>query len=279
VNKADFLKKLEIELKIAKNSENTKKNYLRLNTQLIDYTKKDPGEISTDDVKVFIAENLSDKASSSIVMFLSAIKYAYLGILKKDITSDIKRPKRERVVPDVLTKKEIFSLLEALTNKKSRIMISLIYATGLKVSEVTNLKIDDLDFDDKIGKILDKTGKVKRTFNIPKFLAAKLRHRAEKQKAQGEIYLFPGQNKKKMSDRNVQKIVKKAAIKAGIKIDVQTQTLRHSFAVHLLEKDIDIKKIKKLLGHSDLSTTQIYRKVSTEKLNKIKSPLDSMMNR
>ena len=279
MNKEDFLKKLEIELKIAKNSEYTLKNYTRFNSQLIDYTKKDPEEITEEDVKNYIVEKLSDKAAISIIMFLSAIKYAYLGILKKDITSGIRRPKREKLLPVVLTKKEIFALLEALTNRKSRIMISLVYATGMKVSEVTGLKIEDLDFDDKIGKIPSTKTKNKRSFKIPKFLIAKLRHYAERQQSLGEVYLFPGRNKKKMSERNVQKIVKKAAEKAGIKKEVHTHTLRHSFATHLLENEVDIKRIQELLGHSDLSTTQIYKKVSTKELKAVKSPLDEMMNR
>lgn len=279
MNKDEFLKKLEIELKIAKNSKHTQKNYVRLNEQLILYLNKEPEQITEDDVKLFIAENLAERSSMSIIMFLSAIKYAYTSILKTDPTLNIKRPKREKRLPVVLTKDEIFALLEALNNKKSRMMISLVYATGMRVSEITGLKINDLDFDDKIGHVRQGKGKKDRIFNIPLFLIAKLKKYAENQKEYGNEYLFPGRTGKQMSDRNVQKIVKNAGEKAGIKKEVHTHTLRHSFATHLLENDVDIRKIQELLGHSDLSTTQIYTHVSPEELKKIKSPLDVAMGR
>jgi len=274
MNKEEFLKKLEIELKISKSSVYTIKNYLQFNKQFLDYMRKSPEEISEDDVKFYIAENLADKASISIIMFLASIKYAYSSILKKDITMNIKRPKREKKLPTVLTKEEIFSLLKALNNKKSRLMISLVYATGMRVSEITSLKIDDLDFEELIGYVRQGKGKKDRILNIPKFLSSKLKRLAEKEKSFGAIYLFPGRNNTKMSDRNIQKIVKNAAKKAGIKKDVHTHTLRHSFATHLLENGVDIRKIQELLGHSDLSTTQIYAHVSPAELKKIKSPLD-----
>ena len=279
MKKDEFLKKLEIELKIAKNSSHTLKNYMRFNNQLLDYLKKEPEEVTEDDVKLFVAENLSERSSMSIIMFLSAIKYAYTSILKTDPTLNIRRPKREKRLPIVLTKDEIFALLEALNNKKSRMMISLVYATGMRVSEITGLRINDLDFDDKIGHVRQGKGKKDRIFNIPLFLISKLRKYAETQKEFGNEFLFSGRDGKKMSDRNVQKIVKNAAIKAGIKKEVHTHTLRHSFATHLLENDIDIRKIQELLGHSDLSTTQIYTHVSPEELKKIKSPLDVAMGR
>ncbi|MDA3837080.1 MAG: tyrosine-type recombinase/integrase [Nanoarchaeota archaeon] len=279
MNKQEFLKKLEIELKIAKNSAHTLKNYIRLNSQLLDYINKEPEQITEDDVKLYIADNLSERSAISIIMFLSAVKYAYTSITKVDPTAHIRRPKREKRLPVVLTKAEIFALLEALNNKKSRMMISLVYATGMRVSEITNLKINELDFDDKIGHVRQGKGKKDRIFNIPLFLISKLKRYSEIQKEFGETYMFSGRNGKQMSDRNVQKVVKNAGVKAGIKKEVHTHTLRHSFATHLLENEVDIRKIQELLGHADLSTTQIYTHVSPEELKKIKSPLDVAMGR
>ncbi len=277
MNKKDFLKKLEIELKISKNSEHTLKNYLKLNEIFLEYIKKEPLEIEEDDVKIYIAEKLSNRSSISIIVFLSAIKYAYSSILKKDVTANIKRPKRERKIPTVLTKKEILDLIKAINTKKSQLMVSLMYATGMRVSELTSLKIENLNFEEKIGYIKEGKGKKERAFNIPQFLFLKLKKYSKNQNSQGESFLFSGRNGKKMSSRNLQKIVKKAAKKAGIKKEVHCHTLRHSFATHLLENEIDIRKIQKLLGHADLSTTQIYTHVSTKELKKIKSPLDSLM--
>lgn len=272
----EFLKKLEIELKISKNSAYTLRNYVDFNRKFLEFIKKNPEKIDIDDVKAYIAKNLSESSSSSIIVFLSALKYSFLNILKKDITLGIKRPKREKRLPTVLTKEETKKLFEVLDTKKSKIMISLMYACGFRVSELVNLKIDDLDFNEKTGKVRQGKGKKDRVFNIPEFLLEDLKTQVEKQKKNKEIYLFTGANGN-LSERNLQKIVSKAAKRAGINKEVHCHTLRHSFATHLLENGTDIRKIQELLGHADLSTTQIYTHISTEELKKIKSPIDELM--
>jgi integrase/recombinase XerD len=274
MKKEDFLKKLEVELKIGKNSEHTLKNYLKFNNLFLDWINKEPEEVQEDDIKLYIAENLSDRSAISIIMFLASLKYAYSSILKTDPTSNIRRPKREKRIPTVLTKKEIVKLFEAINTKKSRLMVTLMYAAGMRVSELTSLKKEDLDFDERVGHIRQGKGKKDRIFNIPDFLFNKLKRYIEKEP--DSKYLFPGRDGKQMSSRNMQKIVSYAAEKAGIKKDVHCHTLRHSFATHLLENEIDIRKIQELLGHADLSTTQIYTHVSTEELKKIKSPIDTL---
>ena len=271
----EFLKKIEVELKIAKNSEYTRQRYLDLNKKFLEFIKKQPEQATEDDVKMYVAEKLSDRAATSIIVFLSAIKYAYSSILKKDITASIKRPKREKTLPVVLSKQEVKLLIDNLETKKSKLMLSLIYACGMRVSELVSLRINDFDFQEKIGHIRQAKGKKDRIFNIPETLLKKLEKQTESQRNTNQEYVFSGRNGK-MSSRNVQKIVSKAAKKAGINKDVHVHTLRHSFATHLLENNTDIRKIQELLGHSDLSTTQIYTHVSTEELKKIKSPLDTM---
>lgn len=272
----EFLQKLEIELKISKNSGYTLRNYIDSNRKFLNFIKKNPENATEDDIKSYIAKNLSESSSSSIIIFLSALKYSFLNILKKDITLGIKRPRREKKFPTVLTKDEIKKLFESLDTKKSRLMVSLLYACGFRVSELINLKIDALDFNEKTGKILQGKGKKDRIFNIPEFLISDLKEQAEKQKKNKEVYLFTGL-KGKLSERNLQKIVSKAGKRAGINKNVHCHTLRHSFATHLLENGTDIRKIQELLGHADLSTTQIYTHISTEELKKIKSPIDELM--
>lgn len=270
-----FLKKLETELKISKNSDYTVRNYLAANQKLLDFSNKSPEEIDQDDVKAFMAQNLSDKTSSSIVLFLSAVKYAYSVVFQRNPTENIKRPKRERKIPSVLTKDEIKALIDSTENKKSRLMISMLYACGMRVSELTGLKIKDINFEEGIGQIRQGKGRKDRTFNIPETLASKLKKQAEKQNENKQEYLFTG-SKGQLSSRNIQKIVAKSAQKAGIKKSVHPHTLRHSFATHLLENNTDIRKIQELLGHADLNTTQIYTHISQEELKKIKSPIDSL---
>ena len=276
MNTKDFLDKIKIELKISKNSEYTIRNYINSNLRFLNFSKKQPEDITEDDIKSYLAENLSEKASTSIILFLSAIKYSYLNILKRDPTAGIKRPKREKRIPTVLTKDEIKKLLKSFDAKKSKLMVSLMYACGMRVSELLNLEIQNFDFDEKIGHIRQAKGRKDRIFNIPLFLFEDLKDQADKQKKDNQIYLFTGP-KGKLSSRNLQKIVSKAAKRAEIKKDVHCHTLRHSFATHLLENNIDIRKIQELLGHADLSTTQIYTHISKEELKKIKSPLDELM--
>ncbi|MBT6690015.1 tyrosine-type recombinase/integrase [archaeon] len=274
MNNQQFLKKLEIELKISKASPHTIKNYTKQNQVLLDFTKKESQQITTDDIKYYLAENLTTSAAATITLFLAAIKYAHITILKNDPTLTIKRPKKENHLPTTLSKKEVKLLLSQIKNEKSNLMISLIYAAGLRVSELTNLKIQDLNLPEKIGHIRQAKGNKDRIFNIPDFLFDQIEHQIKRQTKQNQEYLFSGRIGK-ISTRNIQKIVSQAAKRADLK-NVHTHTLRHSFATHLLEDGIDIRKIQELLGHANLSTTQIYTHVSNEEIKKIKSPIESL---
>ena len=275
MEKQEFLKRIETELKISKASPHTIEKYLKANSTLLNFLNKAPDEIKDQDVKLFMAEKLADKASMSIILFLAAIRYAYTSILKFDPTLGIKRPKREKAIPIVLSKDEVRNLLDGIENSKTKLMLSMIYACGFRVSELVNLKIADLDFAEDIGHVRMGKGRKDRIFNIPQRLKKPLFAQAQQQTENKEEYLFPGK-KGKMGTRNLQKLLKSAAEKAGLKKDIHIHTLRHSFATHLLENGVDIRKIQELLGHADLSTTQIYTHVSTEELKKIKSPFDGL---
>jgi integrase/recombinase XerD len=276
MNSEDFLKKLEVELKISKNSEYTLRNYIDCNRKFLEYSKKNPEDITEDDVKLYLAENLSKASSSTLIIFLSALRYSFSNILHKDLTINIKRPKKEKRIPTVLTKDEVKKLINSIVSKKSRLMVSFMYACGFRVSELVNMKVKDLNFEENIGNVRQGKGKKDRVFNIPEFLLEDLKNQTEKQKEEKKEYLFTGP-KEKLSERNLQKIISLSAKHAGIKKDVHCHTLRHSFATHLLENGTDIRKIQELLGHSDLSTTQIYTHISREELKKIKSPIDEVM--
>ncbi len=277
MKREEFLEKISVELKISKNSPYTIRNYLEANKSLLDFAKKEPAEISKDDVKAFLAHAYNNRATTSTILFLSAIKYAYGNILQKNPTEGIKRPKREKRIPEVLSKKEVKDLLQATDSKKSKLMLSLLYACGLRVSELVNLKVSDLDLADETGKVRQGKGRKDRMFNIPAFLMPDFK---ELLKSKDEnSFLFSNVGNKPLTSRNIQKIVVRAAKRAKITKSVHCHTLRHSFATHLLEDDIDIRKIQELLGHADLSTTQIYTHVSREELKKIKSPIDSLMRK
>tara|TARA_Y100000034_G_scaffold134744_1_gene204056 strand:+ start:528 stop:1355 length:828 start_codon:yes stop_codon:yes gene_type:complete len=271
----EFLKKLETELKISKNSDHTIRNYIDANKKLFKFSNKLPNEIDIDDVKLYMAEKLTERSSTTIIVFLAALKYSFSNILQKDITAGIKRPKKEKRIPSVLTKEEIKKLLTTISNKKSKLMITLLYAAGLRVSELINLKTEDINFEEKIGHVRQGKGRKDRIFNLPENLLKPLQKQVESQKNLQQQLLFSGR-KGVLSSRNIQKIVSSIAKKAGIEKDVHPHTLRHSFATHLLENKVDIRFIQEMLGHSDLSTTQIYTHVSRAELKKIKSPLDNL---
>ena len=281
MEKEEFLDRLKTELIISKNSPYTIRNYLKANINLLEFSKKLPEQINEQDVKKFIAQKLSERASTSIIVFLSAVKYAYLSILGRDPTGTIKRPKKERKIPIVLTKEEVRLLIDSTDNKKSKLIITLLYATGMRVSEIVNLKINDLSFKEKVGYVRQAKGRKDRMFNIPVLIFTLLENHVSKQKEKGSEYLFSGSlgNNGKLTERNIQKIVSNSCRKAGINKKVSPHTLRHSFATHLLENSVDIRKIQELLGHADLSTTQIYTHVSTEELKKIQSPLDTLLEK
>ena len=118
MERGEFLEKIRVELKISKNSEYTVRNYLRANENLLNFSKKQPEQVTEDDVKLYISDNLSNRAATSIILFLAAIKYAYSNVLKQDITQGIKRPKREIRIPSVLTKEEIKKLMNIIETKK-----------------------------------------------------------------------------------------------------------------------------------------------------------------
>jgi integrase/recombinase XerD len=143
----------------------------------------------------------------------------------------------------------------------------------LRVSEVVNLKVGDIELDERIGWVRGGKGKKDRIFLISNKIVDDLK--AQMRRKGKTDFLFEGW-KGAMSPRSIQKIVSYAAKRAGISKPVSVHTLRHTFATHLLEAGEDIRKIQELLGHSNLSTTQIYTHVSTEELKKIKNPLDNL---
>jgi integrase/recombinase XerD len=150
-------------------------------------------------------------------------------------------------------------------------MISLLYSSGLRVSELVKLKPQDVRFEESIGWVRQGKGGKDRMFLLSQQIGKELQDYLQKRE---NNFLFS--KEKPLTTRNIQKIVKKVREKAGIQKRVTPHTMRHSFATHLLEAGTDIRYIQSLLGHASLNTTQMYAHVSTEQLKKIKSPLDTL---
>ncbi len=270
------LKKLEIELRLRGFSKQTSKMYLFYNCKFLEYIKKRPEDVTDDDIKEFLAYKISESSLSnaSISLIKSSLKFFYTELLGKNI-SVIKTPKASKKLPVVLSRDEIKKLLNNTKNEQHRLLIECLYSTGLRLSECINLKYSDLDLNDGIGWVRMGKGAKDRIFIISEMFRKDLLEYREKNGSDGKGYIF-SVNGKKMSPRSIQHAIKTAAERSGIEKDVHVHTLRHSFATHLLENGVDIRKIQKLLGHSNLQTTQIYTQVSTEEIKKIKSPLDGL---
>ena len=268
----DFLKRLVTEIKIAKLSNYTLRNYLDFNRLVLEHSGKNPDEIESQDVKNFLADKMSDRASSSNILFLAAVRFAYMNVLEKDPSISVKRPKKENKIPIVLTKEEVVKLIDAAQTLKSKLIMQLLYSSGLRVSEIVKIKPSDFDFAENSGWVREGKGKKDRMFILSKKLVDKLKKFLERHK--DWVYVFS--KEKPLTTRNIQKIVKNARENAGINKEVHPHTLRHSFATHLLDAGVDLRKIQFLLGHSSIATTQIYTHVSQEQVKSIKNPLDEL---
>jgi integrase/recombinase XerD len=270
------LKKLETELKLRGFSRQTSRMYLFYNRKFLEYTGKSPDNIKDDDIKEFLAYKMSDHSlsNSSIALVKASLKFFYNDILGKNLAL-IRTPKASKKLPVILSRKEIKELLDNTGNLKHRLLIELLYSTGLRLSECINLRYTDLDLDEGTGWVRLGKGSKDRLFIISEMFRKDLLEYKEKSNGDGKGLIFSVRGRK-MSPRGIQHAIKVSAERAGIEKDVHVHTLRHSFATHLLENGVDIRKIQKLLGHSNLQTTQIYTQVSSEEIKKIKSPLDTL---
>ncbi len=274
MDQKEVIKKIETELKIQGKSPRTQRMYVFFNKNFLEFIKKDTDSVTEDDVKSFFAYLLSEKKNdpASVALARSSLKFLYDDILKKNIISNIKTPKKTRRIPEVLTKEEIKSLINASNSPKNKIMIEFLYSSGLRVSELANLKVKELNLEEKTGLLRFGKGGKDRFFIMSEILVKDLK---EYLKDHSSEYLFPGFNGA-ISTRSIQKAIQRAAKRAKINKKVYPHLLRHTFATHLLESGVDIRHIQELLAHSSLQTTQFYTQVSTKELKKIKSPLDNL---
>jgi len=270
-----LIEKLKTELQIRGFSEKTIKAYVFHNQRFLDFIKKNPDEISEDDVKSYMAYLMAERKQkpSSVNLVLSSLKFMYQEIIKKRIFDGIKSPKNEKKLPTVLTRDEISRMIKALKNGKHRLLIEFMYSSGLRVSECVSIKIKDLNLHEKMGIVKSGKGKKDRNIILSKKLVYDLERYLNKRKDENP-YVFPVKDKH-ISVRQAQKIVHEAAKRAGIQKRVFCHALRSSFATHLLENGTDIRIIQELLGHSNIQTTERYTKVSTAQLKKVISPFDA----
>lgn len=260
-------------------SQSTIKTYTEaLRSFFIFYRTKNIAEITNEDVITFntaflLNNNFSASYQNQIV---SAIKLYFATIIEKKIDiAKIHRPRREKILPNVLSKEEIKAILEAHQNIKHKTMLSLIYSCGLRRSELLHLKPTDIDSKRNIVIIRQSKGKKDRITPLSPKILALLREYYSIYKP--TTFLFEGSQKGSCySEHSLHNVLKQALAKVKITKPVTLHWLRHSYATHLLESGTDLRYIQELLGHNSSRTTEIYTHVSTKNLQQIKSPFDDL---
>jgi len=235
---------------------------------------KDPKKITKQEIHQFIDKLIEKKSGSTVNVYLNALKFFYEQVLKKNLTINIRFTKQRKRLPEFLTQEETTRLFSAINNKKHQLLIKTLYASGMRVSELVNLKVKDFQFDKDYGWVRQGKGGKDRMFIVAQKLKRELLGWIAENKLNYDNWLFPGRGYYHISVQSIQLILKKAAKEAGIKKNIHPHTLRHSFATHLLENGYAVKDVQPLLGHSSPNTTMIYLHLAAPQLLKIKSPLD-----
>lgn len=268
----ELLKKIENELKLGGYSPKTIKSYTLCLKNYFQYAKTIQKNPEIDQIKKYLLlKQEKGQSGQTINLYLNAIKYFYQEIAKSNITIDLRFSKTSKKLPTILSRKEIQTILDSIENLKHRLLISLSYSAGLRVSEVVSLKIKDIDFEEMTIHIRQGKGKKDRISILSEKLSAEL-SKLISQKEKNEL-VFESERGGKLSTRTAQKIFEQSLKKSNIKKDASFHCLRHSFATHLLENGTDVRYVQELLGHANIRTTQIYTQVTNPKLKNIKSPL------
>lgn len=267
----EFLLKLELR----RYANSTVKTYVTFFELFINFHKdKELKALDENDIRVFLQHLIQKKHSNSYVnQAINAIKFYYEVVLgMPNRFYEIERPRKESKLPKVISKEEILSIIENTNNIKHRCIVQLLYGSGLRRSELLNLKLDDIDSKRMLVRVVGSKGNKDRLTLLSKTALNDLRKYYTKYEP--HIYLFEGKKGIKYSGASVLKIVKTAAEKARIRTTVTPHVLRHSFATHLLESGTDLRQIQVLLGHGSTKTTEIYTHVATNTFESIKNPLD-----
>jgi integrase/recombinase XerD len=265
----NFLSELEEHLKLKNYSPNTIKTYIIHVKKYLDYIQNKTPDTQT--AKSYILKKLEIDNPSSVHHTIFAIEYFFKNILNQNIK--IPKPKRNKTIPIILTSEEISSMINSTKNIKHKLIIKLLYGCGLRVSEIINLKKSDLNFEEELIHIKLSKGKKDRFVKLPSSIKNELISYTNI--SESEI-LFPSNRSGKLTKKSIGQIVQNSAKKSAIQKRVYPHLLRHSFATHLLEQGTDLRIIQKLLGHSDIKTTQIYTQISQQSIKNIRSPLDSL---
>jgi integrase/recombinase XerD len=277
-NNLPAFNKMREQLTLKGYSKNTMRTYCQNFAQLLFLIKQHPVNSLTDEQLrsyLLYCHNELKLSESQLHNRINAIKFYFEKVLMQEqLVIELPRPKKPLQLPKVLSVDDVKRLLDATDNLKHLLILKLTYGMGLRVSEIVNLKITDIDSNRMQVLIARAKGKKDRYVNLPVSILKDLRAYYKLYKP--KTYLFEGVFGLQYSIRSAQEVFKTALKKAGIRKPVGIHALRHSYATHLLENGTDIMVIKNLLGHFDIKTTQIYLHVGKREVGKVRSPLDDL---
>lgn len=268
----DFIKILELK-RYSKNTIESYQSHLRL--VRFHFNNKSFKLISDKELFEFIYHlvNVKNISASYQRQIVGGLKLFYKEIYNRQIPFEyLKVKRREKKLPVVLSKQEVKTLINNISNLKHKAIIALLYGSGLRIGELLELKKTDIDSHRMVVHVRNAKGKKDRYSVLSENVLDILRKYYKKH--QPKEYLFEGQNGGKYSNESASQVFKRSLQKAKINKKATLHTLRHSFATHLLEDGIGIAHIQKLLGHSNITTTLIYTQIAEDALLRIKSPLD-----
>jgi integrase/recombinase XerD len=236
-----------------------------------------PHQVTQNQIKSFLLRKLEQGAAGNTInVYLNGLKFFYEVCLRKKLTVNIKFSKTPKTLPEFLTQEECVHFFSCIKNNKHKLMITLMYSAGLRVSELLSLKVKDFQFEQNYGWVRQGKGKKDRVFIVAEQLADKILMWITKRNLENENYLFTNSLGRKMSAQTVRKATKYALRLSGIPKNVHPHTLRHSFATHLIENGYSVTDVQPLLGHSKLETTLVYTHLARPKLLNTKSPFDNL---
>lgn len=267
-----YLEQTRQELRLRNYSFKTIKAYLGCLKEYFDFKKLSLEKIDEENIKQFLLNKQNKNYSSQTInLYLNAIKFFYREVLKIPKKINLKFAKRSKKLPIVLSREEIKNIIDAIRNPKHKLIISLAYGAGLRISEVVSLKAKDVNLEELTIHLKNAKGKKDRITIFPEKIRSNLKSLITGKKS--DDYLFESERGGKLTERTAQKVFENALRGTGIKKDATFHSLRHSFATHLLENGVDVRYVQELLGHQNIRTTQIYTQVTNPKLKNIKSPL------
>ena len=258
----EFVRRIVREMRIRFYQPKTIKHYSNALKSLLRWFGGSPHRVTREAVREFLLYLVDAGAGASwISIHLSAIRTAFDKMCQRDVTLGLTTPRRSKTLPVVLSEREVQRLLAATPTLRDKLLLGLMYATGLRVSEVARLRYRDLDFERRVINVWQGKGRTDRQVMLPTTFESLLRQMAGQ--FAGDQYVFPGERRgRHISPRTVQRAMARAVHIAGIKKRATPHTLRHSFATHTFENGCDIRRIQKILGHVRLETTTIYVKVA-----------------